>query len=176
MLYQKGSEKIEIIIRKEGGGAESQGAKEVDTDKASTEEIKDSQKENTPRRNKINTMHILNAAKQISQLSLNYVISGIGNKAGDEALQDIVERKVEIVTDITGFASSVVTGAVYGSLGGPVGTVIGVSLAAVSSTASLISKYATREREFNFKVFKENNAIEYKRARAGINLTTGRLR
>ena len=46
----------------------------------------------------------------------------------------------------------------------------------VTSGVSLAVKYAGREREFNYKVFKENNAIEYQRARASINMTTGRLR
>ena len=35
---------------------------------------------------------------------------------------------------------------------------------------------ANIKRDFNYKVFKENNAIEYQRARASISLTTGRLR
>ena len=32
------------------------------------------------------------------------------------------------------------------------------------------------KEEYNYKAFKENNAIAYQRARASISLTTGRLR
>ena len=67
-------------------------------------------------------------------------------------------------------------GGVYGAWGGPIGSAIGAGLGAIQSGLSLAVKYAGREREFSYKVFKENNAIEYRRARASINLTTGRLR
>ena len=67
-------------------------------------------------------------------------------------------------------------GAVYGAWGGPIGAVLGATFGAISSATSIGVKYAGREREFNYKVFKENNAIEYQRARASINMTTGRLR
>ena len=67
-------------------------------------------------------------------------------------------------------------GAVYGAWGGPIGAILGATFGAISSGASTAVKYLGREREFNYKVFKENNSIEYQRARASINLTTGRLR
>ena len=78
--------------------------------------------------------------------------------------------------DVTNIASSVGMGALYGSWGGPIGAVLGAAFGAVSSGVSTAVKYAGREREFNYKQFKENNAIEYQRARASISLTTGRLR
>ena len=87
-----------------------------------------------------------------------------------------MERRFEIVQDATNFASSVAMGAAYGSAGGPYGAAIGAVLGAVSSGVSLAFKFAGRQRDFEYKVFKENNAIEYQRARASINLTTGRLR
>ena len=115
-------------------------------------------------------------SKQVVDLGIEYWIAGIGNKYGDQAYQDNVQRKFEIVKDVTNVASSIGMGALYGSWGGPIGTVLGAVFGAVSSGVSTAVKYAGREREFNYKMFKENNAIEYKKARAGINLTTGRLR
>ena len=67
-------------------------------------------------------------------------------------------------------------GAASMSWAGPVGMIIGGSLGAISSGASIGAKYASRRRDFSYKIFKENNAIEYQRARASINYTTGRLR
>ena len=67
-------------------------------------------------------------------------------------------------------------GAIYGAWGGPVGAVLGVAFAGLTTASSIGMKYMQREREFNYKQFKENNSIEYRRARASINLTTGRLR
>ena len=90
--------------------------------------------------------------------------------------QENVQRRFEIVKDVGGFASSVAMGAVYGAWGGPIGAVLGATFGAISSATSIGAKYAGREREFNYKVFKENNSIEYQRARASINMTTGRLR
>ena len=73
-------------------------------------------------------------------------------------------------------ASSIAMGAVYGAWGGPIGSVLGATLAGVSTGASIITKYATKDRDFSVKEFKQNNEISYMRARAGINLTTARLR
>jgi len=67
-------------------------------------------------------------------------------------------------------------GAVYGAWGGPIGAIIGATLGAVSSSVSIGLKYAAKKEEYNYKAFKENNAIAYQRARASISLTTGRLR
>ncbi|MBQ2652172.1 MAG: hypothetical protein IJF83_01320 [Methanobrevibacter sp.] len=180
MLYQQGTQRIEIIVRKESNGQD--GAKENDTENVSSNGTQnDTQKSGglTARQKRIvktNLTHALAVTKQVVDLGVEYYVSGIGQRNGDQALQDQVSRNVEIVKDVTGFASSVAMGALYGSWGGPVGAVLGATFGAISTGASTFVKYANREREFNFKMFKENNAIEYQRARAGINLTTGRLR
>lgn len=67
-------------------------------------------------------------------------------------------------------------GAVYGAWGGPVGAVMGATIGAISTSASIGFKYLNREREYSYKIQKEENAIEYKRARAQTSLTNGRLR
>jgi hypothetical protein len=183
MFYQ-GTGKIEVIVRKEGGSASETAVKET-----SPEEIGDGNNTdwrtslygtNNPNRRariiKTNATHILAVTKQVFDLGLEYYIGGLGDKNGDQSYQQQVQRQVEIVKDVTGFASSIGMGAVYGAWGGPIGAIIGATLGAVTSAASIGSKYMGREREFNYKAFKENNAIEYQRARASINMTTGRLR
>ena len=180
MLYQQGTQRIEIIVRKESTGQD--GAKENDTENVSSNGTQnDTQKSGglTARQKRIiktNLTHSLAVTKQVVDLGIEYYIAGIGQKNGDQALQDQVSRNVEIVKDVTGFASSVAMGALYGSWGGPVGAVLGATFGAISTGVSTFVKYANRERDFNFKMFKETNAIEYQKARAGINLTTGRLR
>lgn len=182
MLYQQGTQRIEVIVRKEGGGG-TPGANETDTDDIGEKEttwrtsVFGTENPNRIKRViKTNTTHALAVSKQVVDLGLEYWVAGLGNKYGDQAYQENVQRRVEIVKDVTNVASSVAMGALYGSWGGPIGAVLGATFGAVSSGVSTAVKYASREREFNYKVFKEENAIEYQRARASINLTTGRLR
>lgn len=185
MLYQQGTQRIEVIVRKEGGGG-TPGANETDTDDIGSQESSKNlrnislygttSKRRIKRIWKTNATHTLAVAKQVLDLEIGYYISGLGYKNGDQALQDNVQRKFEILKDTTNVASSIGMGALYGSWGGPIGTVFGMTLAAVSTGTSLAVKYKGRERDFNYKTFKEQNAIEYQRARAEINLTTGRLR
>ena len=177
MLYQKGTQRIEVIVRKEGGGVT--GGRTIDPDEVENPTDTDTGTtagSTSSRFLRTNITHGFATARQVGLLGVNYWIQGIGNYTGDQAYQQLVEREVEIYQDVTGFASSVAMGATYGSAGGPAGAVLGALFAAVGSGASLGFKYASRERDFNYKVFKENNAIEYQRARASISLTAGRLR
>lgn len=184
MLYQQGTQRIEVIVRKEGGGGGDTGAREKGTSDVSgggettwrTAVFGSENPQRIKRVIKTNMTHAIAITKQVVDLGIEFWISGIGDRYGDQALQDAVSRNVEIYKDVTGFASSVGMGALYGSWGGPIGAVLGATFGAISSAASTGTKYATRKREFNYKAFKQNNAIEYQRARANINLTTGRLR
>ncbi len=180
MFYQKGTQRIEIIVRKDSSGQD--GAKETETENVSSSGTQNTTKTSggltarTKRIIKTNTTHALAVSKQVIDLGIEYVVGGLGQKYGDQALQENVERNVEMVKDVTNIASSIAMGALYGSWGGPVGSVLGATFGAISTGVSTAVKYANRERDFNYKVFKENNAIEYQRARASISLTTGRLR
>ena len=181
-LTQLGNQRIEIIVKKEGGTSSQINAKEKDTDNIGGENEEYSFWLGTANRNrkkrviKTNTTHALAVSKQVVDLGFEYWVAGLGNKYGDQAYQENVQRRVEIVKDVTNVASSVAMGALYGSWGGPLGALLGATFGAISSGVSTAVKLAGREREFNYKVFKENNAIEYQRARASINMTTGRLR
>lgn len=183
MLRQQGIQRIEVIVRKEGGvGSGIVGAKEQNEDEKGsgrtwrTSVFGSERPEKIRRVVKTNLFHALGVAKQIGGLALEYYVGGQGYATGDEAYQDKVSRQVEILEDYTNFASSVVMGGLYGAWGGPIGAVLGVSMGALTSSASIGTKYARRQRDYTFKVFKQNNSIEYLRARASINLTNGRLR
>lgn len=183
MLYQQGTQRIEVIVRKEGGGSADVGAKETDGEDVGGKETTwrtsvfgSEDPKRIKRVIKTNTTHALAVSKQVIDLGIEYWVGGLGMKYGDQAYQENVQRQFEIVKDVGGVASSTAMGAVYGAWGGPIGAILGAVFGLVSSSVSTAVKYSAREREFNFKTFKENTSIEYQRARASINLTTGRLR
>ena len=182
MLYQQGTQRIEIVVRKEGGSAQS-NAKETQAEdiggRETTWRTSVCGSENPSRIKRViktNTTHALAVSKQVIDLGFEYYVAGLGYKTGYQGYQEQISRQVEIMKDVTGFASSIGMGALYGSWGGPIGAILGATFGAISSATSIGVKYAGRERDFSYKTFKENNAIEYQRARASISLTTGRLR
>ena len=186
-LYTQNSQKIEVIVRKTGGDGTAepssgkQGAKEVDTSDVSADNIWAKLCGSTSKRKQkrvliTNATHALAVSRQLTNLGFNYVLTGLGYKTGDQSYQDAFQQRIEYAMDGLNVASSIAMGAVYGSWGGPIGSVLGATLAGVSTGASIITKYATKDRDFSVKEFKQNNEISYMRARAGINLTTGRLR
>lgn len=183
-LTEKGTQRIEIIVRKSIDGGQ-EGAKEKEAEEQSAEggtQDQDQEKGKGTSSKKAKAWwrtqitHSLAVVKQVGQQWLSYEIAGMGYKQGDQALQQQTQRFVEQVSDVGNIATSVAMGMTYGSAGGPVGALLGGAVMGLQTGMSTHFKYATREREYNMKIFKENNAIEYKRARAQINLTTGRLR
>ena len=179
-LTQNGTQRIEIIVRK-GGGAESTGAKDKEADKPNEDNQDQDNKDGTTRKKgevwwRTQLTHTAAVAKQIATLGVHYHLAGIAYKTGDQALQSQVERQVEIVSDTTNIATSVAMGATYGAAGGTLGSIAGALMMGTQTAATTIAKYMGRERDYEMEMFKQNNAIEYKRARAQINLTTGRLR
>lgn len=184
MYVQRGTQRIEVIVRKESAGA-LVGANTKDPDQVSDSTEKSTstaRSSNMPsgsaksRMLRVNLTHSFAVARQLVDASINYAIQGQGMNTGDQSLQDLTARNFEVYKDTTNVASSIAMGAVYGISGGPVGVIWGMALGALSATTSVAFKYAGRDREFNYKTFKENNSIEYQRARASISLTTGRLR
>lgn len=178
MYYQQGMQKIEVIVRKEDGGAEPKGTdtqepSDVTTKTSASDTISNNRKK---RIIKTNVTHAVAVTKQVIDFSLEYYLGGIGSRSGDQSQESIIKRKWEKVTDFTGIASATAMGAVYGAWGGPVGAVMGATIGAISTSASIGFKYLNREREYSYKIQKEENAIEYKRARAQTSLTNGRLR
>lgn len=183
MNYQQ-SQRIEVIVRKDSGVSGEKGAKEKDAEEVANGETPTSdsdggkqQKDNKSARFvRTNVTHLVAMTKQVATQSLNYWAAGIAYETGSESMQEAVQRKVEIVNDFGNIASSVAMGVAYGSAGGPIGMAVGAISMAVPTAVSTGLKYAGRARDYNFKAFQENNGIEYQRARAGLSLTTGRLR
>lgn len=187
MIYQQESGKITIVVKKENNIENVQGANQTQTDNVSSsgssnggnECSEDGEYSGMDRQSRIirtNVTHALAMARQMSLLTLDFVVGGIGYSNGDQALQDRVQRQLEVASDSTGVLASVGMGALFGSWGGSVGTIVGATLGLVQSGASLLVKYATRGRKYDYDIFKEENEIEYNKNRANINLTNGRLR
>ena len=184
-LFQQGTQRIEVIVKRDSGGGSYAGGKEKELEDMASE-TQDTQSGSTNRQQAsdrrkrrivvTNTTHAYAVSKQISGLIAEYFISGMGATHGDQAYQDQMRRQMEVFEDTTNLASSVVEGAVYGAWGGPIGLALGMMFSTLSTGTSIVAKYKTREREYNFKMFKEENSIEYRRSRAKINMTTGRLR
>lgn len=174
MYYQQGNQRIEIIIRKDGGSTNG-GA--VDADKVtSTPQASTGESSRTSRFIHTNLTHALAVTRQVGQQMLDYKIQGEGYKNGDQALQEKVSREIEMFTDSANIATATAMGASYGIRGGPLGMALGALFGAVTATSHYVYKYSSRQRDYDYKIFKEENNISYIRSRAGINLTTGRLR
>lgn len=189
MALRQSFSKIEVIVRKEGGGDITSAA--GTSEKAATEQPQATEKENggiwakltgttnANRQRRIlwtNATHTAAVFRQVSLLAINDWIQEQGKVNGDEAYQDYVNRRFEVIKDSTGVLSSTIEGGVFGAAGGPIGMVVGATLGLVSSGFSLIAKYHGRETQYTYKVFEENNQIAYKQAVSDINLTFGRLR
>lgn len=177
MYTQKGTQRIEIVVRGEGvyGTGEQESA--TGNNNGSGERGKKQWAER--RKGRIlrqNAIHAVSTAVQITKRGVHYAINGVGFQYGDKALQDQVDRRVEIVEDLLGGIGGIASGALMGSFGGPIGVAFGIAIGTANAIANVTFKYAQREREYNFKVFKQENAIEYRKARANTNLTFGRLR
>ena len=184
-LFTQGSQKIEVIVRKEDASAATAGANEENPENAGQAgengaEAGGKASPESASRSKVNmritATKALSAFIAIGRLALNYYASGTAYRNGDTAMQEASQRRLEMIEEGAGVLLSIGIGATYGVRGGPAGVIIGAGLAAATTVSSLYFKYANKEREYNLRVFKEENAIEYRRARANLSLTTGRLR
>ena len=182
MSFQQGTQKVEVVVRRAGGGSgieQPQGAKPTDDVSLSGGQSSSigRGKNASNRLSKNSIMHYGNMAKQMAMKVGRYYIGGVKYNTGDEALQDMVDRTVEVVTDWTNVAAQTAFGAYYGArFGGPIGALIGGATSLASGVLGIGMDFAAARRDYNMKVFKEENGIAYRRARADINFTNGRLR
>ena len=181
-LYTQG-QRIEVIVRKEDTSAATAGAKEESADEVTSGSAGGAGGGGTPDStadSKINKRiigtKVLSAGIAVTRLAVNYYVGGVGYRNGDSAQQEAVQRNIELAEESAGILLSIGIGATYGVRGGPIGMFVGGAVAALTTSTSLGVKYLGKYREYNMKVFKEENAIEYRRARANLSLTSGRLR
>lgn len=118
----------------------------------------------------------LSVASQFVKQTANYYISDIGRRNGDSNYQSIINRQLEIVSDVASVGSGLISGASTGAMFGPIGMMVGAVLGVVSSGISLGFKYAERTREYQHEMFKNNTNQAYNMARANYSYWTGRAR
>lgn len=185
MAFMQGVQRIEVIVRKEDTGGATAGANEESAESvgssgsgsgASSTGTAASYGTHSKVNARITATKTLSAFIAMGRLGLNYVVGGTAYRNGDTAMQEAAQRNLEMVEEGAGLLLSIGIGATYGARGGVGGMAIGAALAAMTTASSLFFKYRGKERDYNIKMFKEENAIEYKRARANLSLTTGRLR
>ena len=185
MLFKQ-SGKIEIIIRKDDTSAMTAGANEQATNETPNNPNKKGRKKKerdalgfTRQQEKLHIVHAIQTAKHLGLTAINLAINDKARQTGDSALQARAERQMEIIKDVTNPLLSAGTAFAAGTIGTGGNVAAGAISAILSLTntfATTWAKYAERRRTYNYTIAKENNAIEYKRARANINLVTGRLR
>lgn len=118
----------------------------------------------------------LRVAGQVVRQTANYYISDIGRKNGDSNYQAMINRQIEVVSDVVSAGSGLVSGAATGAMFGPIGAVVGAVIGTASSAISLGFKYAEREREYQHTMFEEHNNQAYNLSRANFNALSGRVR
>lgn len=114
--------------------------------------------------------------RQTGREILNYYVSDIGISSGDSNYQSIVQRKIEVASDVMSVGQGALGGAAAGSTFGVYGALIGAAVGAVGSGISLGFKYSGRYIKYTHEVFKENNSQAYQLSRANFNIYTGRGR
>lgn len=118
----------------------------------------------------------ISLAVQTGREAINYFVSDIGRTSGDSNYQAIINRKIEIATDVLSVGQGALSGAAAGAMAGTVGAAIGAVIGAASSGISLGFKYAERERSYQHERFEQNNSQAYQLARANFTALTGRVR
>ena len=115
-------------------------------------------------------------AAQTARAGINYYVSDIGRRHGDSNYQAIVNRRIEIATDIMSVGGGALSGATAGSVLGLGGVVIGAVAGSLSAAINIGFRQAERERGYAHEMFQDRNSRTYNMARAGYNALNGRVR
>jgi len=115
-------------------------------------------------------------AKQVGRQWLNFHVSDIGRRHGDSNYQAMVNRRMEVVSDVLNVGSGIASGAAAGAIFGPKGAVIGAVVGGISAGIGIGFRQADRHRQFRHEMFIENNSQATMLARANFSVHTGRVR
>ena len=107
----------------------------------------------------------------------NAVVNQISNASCDTNYQAIARRQMEIKQDIANPLVSITNATISGGMiMGPVGAITGLVTSATTSIFSLMNKYEGRNVDFAIDSWKQQQSVNYNKARAGVDLTDGRSR
>lgn len=116
----------------------------------------------------------LRVATQLVKQTANYYISDIGRRNGDSNYQNMINKNLNMVSDITGTLGSALSGAATGSMFGPMGALLGAVVGITSSAVSIGFKNAETERAYQHEMFKQETSQQYNLTRANYSIYTGR--
>lgn len=107
----------------------------------------------------------------------NAVINQISNASCDTNYQAIARRQQEVKQDIANPLISITNATLSGGMiMGPIGALTGLITSATTSIVSLANKYEGRNVDNAINIWKQNQSVNYNKARAGVDLTDGRSR
>lgn len=116
----------------------------------------------------------LRVTGQIVKQTANYYISDIGRSTGDSNYQNMINKNLNMVSDIAGTLGSALSGAATGSMFGPMGALLGAVVGITSSAVSIGFKNAEIERAYQHEMFKQETSQQYNLTRANYSIYTGR--
>lgn len=107
----------------------------------------------------------------------NATINQISNASCDTNYQAIARRQWELKQDIANPVMSITNATLSGALiMGPVGALTGLLTSSLTSLTSLATKYEGRNVDYAINTWKQQQSVNYNKARAGVDLTDGRSR
>lgn len=115
-------------------------------------------------------------ATQTARAAINYYVSDIGRRHGDSNYQAIINRRIEIATDVSSVLSGALSGATAGSIFGFGGVAVGAVAGSLSSAINIGFRQLERERGYAHEMFQDRGSRAYNTARAGYNALNGRVR
>lgn len=192
MAYTQQSFTVNVNVRGFGVSGGSSGnagtddptnedAKLTDEAKSVAKAAKDKAKAAKLGQHNINQM-ALGTLRQVLFAGLNYTVSGIGMNTGDQFLQAKAQRVVAdaemAFSALSGAKSGAISGAAAGAMFGGIGALAGAAIGAILGAAPAVisrgQEYVTGQRNYNYQVWKEQSNINYARARANAEISTGR--
>lgn len=123
------------------------------------------------------TQNLMRSGLNVTRQYINASVGQLGNITGDSNYQASLQRKNDIINDYASSSFNVVSATISGAMiGGVVGGVAALITSGIGTTISLANKYESRNIENVLSAWKENQSVNYNKARAGVDLTDGRTR
>lgn len=107
----------------------------------------------------------------------NALIGQIANATGDTNYQALARRKQEYISDVCNPIMSIANSTASGMMiMGPLGALTGFLTSFGTTAISMANKYESRNINYAVDLWKQNQSLNYNKARASIDLTDGRTR
>jgi hypothetical protein len=122
-------------------------------------------------------VNITRTLKNVTTQISNSAIGQLSNVTGDTNYQAVVQRNFETATDVlNGVTNTALATASGFMIGGPLGAAFALASTSIQQGMSYAYKYENRNIQNSISSWKENQSVNYNKARAGVDLTDGRTR